>query len=187
MSRPSFLEGAGVALVIAAAASMILIALSPPWSKLAVLYPLIAAVAFVYLIYLLRRSRERVGRVVVVVCWLIGAGVLGLAEPPLLLYVAAHLGMIWLIRSLYFYTSVLSALADLGLSAFSLIAAAWAANQTGSLFMTLWTLLLVQALFIAIPASFRKESGKDETAETDEFHRAYVNAEAALRRLTSIR
>lgn len=187
MSRPSFLEGVGVALVIAAVAGMTLSALSPPWSMSAVLYPLVAAVAFAYLIYLLRRSRERVGRVAVVVFWLVGAGVLWLAQPPLLLYVAAHLGMIWLIRSLYFHASVLSALADLGLSGFSLIAALWAANQTGSLFMTLWSLLLVQALFVAIPASFRKGAGADDAGESDEFQRAHANAEAALRRLTSIR
>jgi len=99
----------------------------------------------------------------------------------------AHLGIIWVIRSLYFHASVLSAFADLGLSGFSLIAAIWAFSQTGSLFMTLWTLLLVQALFVAIPSSFRKGDGEDSADEVDEFQRAHANAEAALRRLTSIR
>jgi hypothetical protein len=187
MKRPSFLEGAGVALVLAAVAGMTLTALSPPWSMQAVLYPLIAAISFAYLIYLLYRSRERIGRIAVTVFWLLGAVLLWLVQPPLPLYVAAHLGMIWLVRALYFHAGVLSALADLGLSGFSLIAGAWAAVQTGSLFMTLWTLLLVQALFVAIPASFRKGVGADETGEDDAFQRAHANAEAALRRLTSIR
>jgi hypothetical protein len=187
MRRPSFLEGAGVALILAAIAGMTLTALSPPWPRLAVLYPLIAAIAFAYLIYLLRRSRERVGRVAVTVFWLVGASLLWILEPPLLLYTAAHLGMIWLVRSLYFHVSVLSALADLGLSGFSLIAGVWAAIQTGSLFMTLWTLLLVQALFVAIPASFRKSGGEDDAGDDDAFQHAHANAEAALRRITSIR
>jgi len=184
MSRPSFLEGVGVALAIAAVAGVLFAVLTPSLSSAAVLYVLIAAVAFAYLLYLLRRSRERVGRVAVVVLWLAVAGLLWLAEPPLLLYAAAHLGLIWLVRSLYFYASVLAALADLGLTAFSLLAALWAAGQTGSLFLALWTLLLLQALFVAIPASLRKKAAGD-VVEVDDFQRAHANAEAALRRLTA--
>jgi len=37
------------------------------------------------------------------------------------MYLLVHLGLIWLIRSLYFYSSVLSALADLGLGGLGLV------------------------------------------------------------------
>ena len=59
MSRPTFLEGVGVALAIAAVAGILFSVLTPSLSSMAVLHVLIAAVALTYLLYLLRRSRER--------------------------------------------------------------------------------------------------------------------------------
>jgi hypothetical protein len=95
---------------------------------------------------------------------------------------------VWLIRSLYFYSSVLSALADLALNALSVIAAVWAVRQTGSVFLSFWCFFLVQALFVAIPAAMqRNKHGPAEAESEDRFQQAYRVAESALRNLTSVR
>jgi hypothetical protein len=129
-----------------------------------------------------------VGRVTVVAGWILVTGVTWFIAPPLLLFVLVQLGLIWLIRSLYFYSSVLSALADLGLNGLSLAAAVWAAGQTGSVLLSLWCFFLVQALFVAIPTRLsrgnREKPGGPE--KEDRFQRAHRAAETAVRKLSSI-
>ena len=100
-----------------------------------------------------------------------------------------HIGLIWLVRSLYFYASVVSALTDLGLSGLALAAAVWAVTHTGSLFLAIWCFFLVQALFVAIPhaLSGKAAPGIQPAADRDDrFERAHRAAEAAVRKLSSI-
>jgi len=59
------------------------------------------------------RSKERVGRISVIVIWFAITLTSLLFISSIMLYVAIQLFMIWLIRSLYFYNSVFSALLDL--------------------------------------------------------------------------
>ena len=189
MKKPRFSEGVVFALAASVFGSALYTVLGSVYPAAAVLRLLIAGIALAYVFYLLSRSRERVGRVTVVVCWSLATGILWFVAPPLLIYILVHLALIWLIRSLYFYSSVLAALADLILNGLSLIAALWAARQTGSVFLSLWCFFLVQALFVAIPA--RLSRGTRETNagpdNIDRFQRAHRSAEAAVRRLSSIR
>ena len=104
MKRPTFFEGVGVALAASLFGAAVFAVLTAIFTSGAVLRLLIAVIGFVYVIYLLARSRERVGRVTVLTAWLIGAGTTWLLAPSLPLYAAAHIGMVWLIRSLYFYS-----------------------------------------------------------------------------------
>jgi hypothetical protein len=115
------------------------------------------------------------------------AGMLWFIQPPLLLYVCLHLGAIWLIRSLYFYSSALSALADLGLNGLSLAAAVWAVTRTGSVFLGVWCFFLVQALFVAIPKRIGRRPGTGQDGHDSEarFQHAYRAAETAVRKLSS--
>jgi len=53
------------------------------------------------------RSGERVGRVTTIACWLAAACVAWLAGLPLVAYVLVHVGLAWLVRSLYYYSGVL--------------------------------------------------------------------------------
>ena len=112
-----------------------------------------------------------------------------LLEPPLALYVSVHVGQVWLIRSLYFYSSALSALADLGLNLASVAAAIWAATESGSPFLSIWCFFLVQALFVAIPVRMgeNRHKRRHEHAYDDRFERAHRAAQGALRRLSSVR
>jgi hypothetical protein len=107
--------------------------------------------------------------------------------PPLSLYLLIHVGAIWLVRSLYFYSGVVPALMDLGLSGLSVSATVWALTRSGSIFIATWCFFLVQALFVAIPPavkSKRTASLSDSVGNT-KFEQAKRRADAAVRQLIS--
>jgi hypothetical protein len=187
MKQPTFLEGVSVAIAASLAGSVLYTALNVVFPGVPVLRLLIAGIGLAYVVYLLSRSPERVGRFTAVAAWLLVASVLWFTHPPLLLYVCVHLGALWLIRSLYFYSSALSALADLGLNGLSLSAAIWAVTRTGSVFLGLWCFFLVQALFVCIPKSVNRKPGTAPAGHKleDRFQHAHRVAEAAVRKLSS--
>ena len=189
MKQPSFFEGVAVALTAALLGSVLYAALSTFVSSGGLLRLLIAGMGLAYIVYLLVRSRERVGRVTALVGWVLVAAATWFLQPPLSLYLLVHLGLVWFIRSLYFYSSLLSALADLVLSGLALAAGIWAATQTGSLFLSLWCFFLVQALFVAIPVNMNRKTapGSSQRDPEDRFQHAHRVAESALRRLSSLR
>lgn len=187
IKRPSFLQGVLVALLLSFFGGAVFVTLKVLLAPGLLLRTVIALLALAYVLYLLSRSRERTGRIVCIVLWTLIATITWVLHPPLLLYVLVHAGLIWLIRSLYFHASVLAALADLGLSALSLAAAIWATSQSHSLMLALWCFFLVQALFVAIPASLRSSTATQETSGDEGFQRAHRCAEAALRRLYASR
>ncbi len=188
MKQPTFLEGVALALAASVAGSLLYSVLTSIFPAGPVLRALIAALGLVYVLYLLKRSRERVGRVSAVTLWLLAAVTTWWLAPSLGVYVLVHLALVWLIRSLYFYSSVLCALADLGLQGLSLAAAIWAVSQTGSLLLSLWCFFLTQSLFVAIPTSLRRPArpGQSSQAEVDRFQEAERIAQAALRKLSSV-
>ncbi|MGB5473212.1 MAG: hypothetical protein WBQ78_07030 [Gammaproteobacteria bacterium] len=187
MKQPTFPEGVTVALAASLAGGVLYTALDTVFPGVPVLRLLIAAIGLVYVVYLLGRSTERVGRVTAAAAWLLVAGVLWFTHPPLLFYVCVHLCMIWLIRSLYFYSSALSALTDLGLNGLGLAAGIWAITRTGSVLLGIWCFFLVQALFVFIPKSVSRKPGAGQAGQAveDRFQHAYRAAETAVRKLSS--
>ncbi len=186
MNRPTFLEGVVVAFAASAAGSVLFTVLGAVLPGGLLLRLLIAGLGLSYVLYLLKRSRDRIGRITTLAAWVLLAAAIWFLQPPLPLYLLLHAGALWLIRSLYFYQSLLSALADLGLHALSVIAAVWAVRQTGSVLLSIWCFFLVQALFVAIPSTMgRDKRGAGESE--DRFQQAYRVAESALRNLTSVR
>jgi len=187
MKRPSFYQGVAFALAASLGGAALHGALPVLLPGAGGLRPIIAGVGLAYLFYLLSRSPDRVGRISTLLAWTLGATALWLTAPPLGLYVLAHLLMLWLARSLYFHSGVLSSLVDLGLNALALCAALWALVGTGSLFLGLWCFFLVQALFVAIPERLgrRLVSARCTAVPDDPFEHAYRAAETALRRLSS--
>ena len=101
-------------------------------------------------------------------------------------FLCVQLGLVWLVRSLYFHSSLLAALADLGLVALGFAAAVWAASRSNSAALCLWAFFLVQALYVAIP---QRTSGRDapDGADADRFAHAHRAAEAAVRRMYTVR
>jgi hypothetical protein len=186
MKTLTFLEGAGIALAASIAGSVAYTALSAVAGGGA-LRPVVTGLALGYVLYLLARSPGRVGRVTALGAWGAAAVLVWLAAPPLALFLLLHIGGLWLLRSLFFHSSLFSAAADLGLSLLALAAAVWALVHTGSLLLGIWCFFLVQALFVAIPPSLARPAvaGRDEGE--DPFEHAHRVAETAVRRLTSTR
>jgi hypothetical protein len=184
VTRPTFLEGVLVALAASVAGSVLhttsaaLLGGSDPWL-------LVALLALGYVLYLLRRAPARAGRVTALAAWAGAAALLWLSAPSLALFVLLQVGMIWLLRSLFFHAGPLAALGDLGLSALALGSGLWAFLHTGSLLLALWSFFLVQALFVALPQGATRRP--DPTPAADRFELAHRAAEAAVRRLASSR
>jgi len=187
MKRPSVLEGAGVALLASLGTSILHSSLSLAVPGLWVGRLLFLLVSLAYVVYLLARSGNRVGKIVAVSLCLVVSGVTWWLELALLPQLLVHLGLLWLIRTACFHRGALPAIADLGLIILGFAAAVWAWTNTASLALTCWSFFLVQATFVLIPPELRtRPKRKDHSAGHDApFERAYQTAEAALRRLHS--
>jgi len=185
MKRPGFLHGVIVAAVLGFFASAVVATFTPLVGLGMVVRLVIPLLGLAYLLYLLNRSDERLGRVTTLTFWTAMSVIAWWVAPPLPMYLLIHVGAVWLIRSLYYYSGVLPALMDLGLSALSVSAAVWAISRTGSVFLATWCFFLVQALFAAIPPSMQsKATGKQNTpADSRNFERAQRQADAALHQL----
>lgn len=183
MKRPSFLHGVIVAAILGFFASAVVATLTPFVGLGAVIRLVIPALALAYLFYLFSRSTERVGRVTTLSLWAALAAITWWVAPPLPLYLLIHVGAIWLVRSLYFYSGVLPALMDLGISALSVSASVWAISRSGSVFLATWCFFLVQALFVAIPLTVKRKPVTKAAIDNDTFDKAKRNADQALRQL----
>ena len=185
MKRPSFFHGVIVAAVLGFFASAVVATLTPFVGIGAVLRLVIPALALAYLLYLFSRSNERVGRVTTLSLWSALAVFAWWMAPPLPFYLLIHVGAIWLIRSLYFYSGVMPALMDLGLSALSISATVWAITRSGSVFLATWCFFLVQALFVVIPPAIKRKHDAQQNAAADceNFELARRQADQALRQL----
>ena len=180
-----FSHGVGVALVLGFFGSAIFASLAPVLATGLLLKLLIALMGLTYIGFLLSHSKERLGRPTAVTLWLVGALSAWYFAPTLFIYTVIHLGMLWLLRSLYFYSSAMAAMLDLGLTALAVSAALWAAQSTQSVFLTIWCFFLVQAVFPAIPSSLRRSAPKLQNDKNWKFSRAQRSAEAALRRISA--
>lgn len=185
MKKATFMEGVGIALISSIAVASLFTVMSSMFIGGSLFNLLVAVLSFVYILYLLMRSKERVGRVSVIVIWFAITLTSLVFISSIMLYVAIQLFMIWLIRSLYFYNSVFSALLDLAMTGMSLVVAMWALSVSGSLFLTFWSFFLVQALFVYIPKNFasKKESESSHQPKDDKFEYAYHAADVAVGKL----
>jgi len=186
MKTPGIIDGVFVAIVIslyAAGASLILGGIV----TYATLFNLVlCGSTLIYLVYLLKRSNAKVGRVVVIASWAATSLGCWLFDIPLFTQMLIQAGIIWLVRSLYFHGSILSAALDFGLVSIGLAASAWAMLNTGSLGDALWSFFLVQALFCWIPDLVRKQPGDIYHNQHDQssFQSAHRVALDAVRKLT---
>ena len=184
MSRPTFIHGVIVAAVLGFFASAIIATLTPFLGIGVVVRLVIPGIALAYLLYLLSRSNERVGRVAILSLWCALAVFTWWLAPSLPVYLLIHVSAIWLVRSLYFYSGILPALMDFGLSALSIAASVWAISRTGSVFLATWCFFLVHALFVAIPPAInRKQNTQRNARESETFEQARRQADRALREL----
>ena len=186
-SSPSFGHALGAALAFSIGGAAVLAALAPFVGTGTALRVVIALLGLVYVLYLVGRSGERVGRITTIAVWLGGAGIAWFAGLPFVAYALVHLGLVWLVRSLYYYAGLLPALADFGLCLLGAAFAAWAAQRSGSAWLAFWCFFLVQAFHVLIPASLSERGGDAAAATDDAFTHAQRAAESAVRRLSSAR
>lgn len=183
MKRPGLLEGVLLAAGLAFAASVVGTVLAPLIGLPAAVRLLIPGLGLAYLLYLLRRSPVRSGRVTALAAWAVIAAAAWWTAPPVALYLAIHAGALWILRVTYFHAGLLGALADLGVGVAALVLTAWAATHSGSLSLATWCFFIVQALFALIPPDAGRRK-RDTAATTNEkFDRARRQAEAALHQL----
>ena len=184
MNAPGFWRQVGFGLLLALVGGVLHTALRPFFGSELVLRGLIVGLGAGYLALLLHALRARIGMMVTLASWLLITALLFAFNPSLWVWLLVQAVLIWLLRCLYRYDSLASAIADAALSGFALATALATASYTHSLFLTLWSWFLVQALFVFIPASRTTAASAAQTAEADDaFGQAHRTAEAALRRL----
>lgn len=185
MNRPGFAEGVIVAVILSLSVAAVFTVMSAFFPTRWLLQAVIAAASFSYILYLLYRSKERTGKVATVTLWLVFALSVWLFAPSTLVLLFTHVGMIWLIRTLYYHSSILIALLDLGLMVLAMLVSLWVLVHTHSLLLTVWVFALIQALFTLLPEQIRLPSRGTRKNPDDVFDRAYTSAEAAVRQLSS--
>ncbi len=187
LSRPSFGQSIGVGLVLSLSGAALLAVLGPLLGYGGSLRAVIAMLGLAYVLYLVGKSGERVGRITTIAAWAVAAFLAWFAGLPLVGYVLVHVGLVWLVRSLYYYSGVLPALADLALSVLGAAFAVWAAQRSGTAWLAFWCFFLAQAFFVLIPASLSSRATEPANETGQAFNRAHRAAEAAVRRLSSAR
>ncbi len=145
---------------------------------------ILLAATLTYLLFLLKRSGTRVGRVVLLSTWILASLAGWFFGLALFEQVLIQAGFIWLTRSLYYHNSLFSAALDFGLVSAGLAAGAWAMINTGSIAAALWSFFLVQALFCWIPELARKQAGEELPSARASFQNAQRVAADAVRKLS---
>jgi hypothetical protein len=182
---PSLGAGLVAALVLSTCGAALLAALPPLVGHATALRAVVALLGLAYLLYAVGRSGERVGRVTTVACWIVIASAAWLSGLPLAGYVLVHVALFWLVRSLYYYSGLLPALVDLGLTVLGAAFAVWAAQRSQSAWLVLWCFFLVQAFHVLIPASLTQRDKRALDSSDEAFARAHRAADAAVRRLSA--
>jgi len=186
MKTPAIIDGIIIAIVISLGAGTAKLLLGGFIAYGSLFSLVLCTATLVYLIYLLKRSSARVGRIVVIASW----GVTSLAgwyfDILLFEQVLIQAGFIWLVRSLYFHGSMFAAALDFGLVSVGLAASAWTMLNTASLPAALWSFFLLQALFCWVPQLARQQSGGIRNGQRDQssFQSAHRVALDAVRKLT---
>lgn len=187
MTRPPLYEGIVLALLVSALFTLLFRVFSSFWAGQLAMSLLLAAMSLLYLLYLLWRSPIKIGRPTVVLIWFLVSLASAWLSPNLLITLFVHVTLIGLMRALYFYSSVLMAVLDLGLLSLSMAGSLWALISTQSLFLALWSFFLLQALFVLIPERIPRAADVSRKAspQPDGFAQAYQAAQAALRQIAS--
>jgi len=151
MKTPNVIDGLVVAILIAGGAALASLLLGSVFGKAALLHLVLPAATMFYLLYLLRRSGARIGRLVTLAAWSVASLSCWLLDVSLAQQALVQAGLIWLVRSLYFHDSLIAAALDGGLVTVGIAAGVWALVNTGSAVAALWCFFLLQSLFFWIP------------------------------------
>lgn len=185
MRQVSILNGIAFAIIISLI-SAFLIHLLPLILTTSSSYRMtVAVLSLAYLLYLFRYSEIRRGRVIVFMLWMSINFAAWFFALNLISLLALNLLMIWLVRSLYFHSSISAAIFDLLLVLMSAGAGTWALLHTSSPVAAVWCFFLCQSLFSAIPQSFLPLNRNNVVSnDADRFEAAHRVAQDAVRKLS---
>jgi len=189
MNTPSFKEGLFMAFGLSFFGSLFFYGISLFVTSDNQIYLTASLLGLIYILYLMNQSKVETGRITALTIWIVITLSSWFTAIPFSLFIIVQLAIIWMLRSLYFYSSIFTSIADLFLSTISFSAALWAGFHSGSLFLALWSLFLMQSLFIFIPASLNKKSNQNlqhslfNTHSASDFDRAHNSAKQALGKL----
>ena len=184
MKRPNFIESSIVAFGLSFIASVIFSVMSAFLPTRWLLELIILGLSLGYVVYLLLRSSERIGRVTVFATWCAVGVASWFFSPSVLVLLMVQLGFIWLVRALYYYASVVMALADLVLVGAGVMVALWVLGHTESLFLALWCFFLMQSLFVMLPPGLSNRTQLTNPS-SDSFEQAYAQAKLAIKKLST--
>jgi hypothetical protein len=188
MNAAGFWREAGIGFLLSLAGALAHVVLAPLFGAAESLRLIVLGASAAYGCLLLPALAVRVGRIVLALLWIGLAVVLAVFDPGLVFWIGSQLGFFWLVRSLYRHDGLIAAGLDAGLCLLAFAAALACASHTHSLFLSLWSLFLVQALCFAVPAaraSHRNPGAVGRATSETRFDQAHRSAEAALRRLSA--
>lgn len=184
MRRPTLIQGIGIAVLLTGLAIAAGFFFNAVFGGYFAAKATLAVTFTAYLTYLIGRGRTRAGRITLTFLCLLLLGWGLLAGTTLASMAAGGAALIWLVRSLTFYSSLIAAGADAFLGVLALGAGAWAFSVSGSTVAGAWCFFLVQALHAFIPSRFGPRDLKQaQDVSGDRFSRAHGAAEAAIEAL----
>lgn len=186
MMRLSFSHSLVVAVIMTATAGVVYFPVAMVLGNGLAVRVVITLLSAAYGIYLLARSEERSGYLLLAMVWLLAVLATWFIFPKLAVYIAIHLGLMWLTRALYHCSGPIACGFDFVLHVFAYSATLWAAVTTNSIMAATWCLFLTLALFSFIPdASSSNTSGNAHSKDPSgrAFHDALRTARAAAEKL----
>ncbi len=186
MKGPGILKGIVFAVIASLASGLLLKVLPLVLSSVTSSSLTIMGLSFAYLLFLQKHNDIRRGRVLIFSVWIVLGLTSWLLGLSLVEQILLNISFIWIVRSLYFHSSLTAALLDLVLVTMSAGAGVWAALQTSSPIVAVWCFFLCQSLFGAIP-EFSQRSKTDShspDASGGHFQAAHRVAQDAVRKLS---
>lgn len=180
-----FAEGAGVAFALSLMATLIYRGSTVFLRSGVSVATLFVFLLSLYALYLLKRSNRSAGKPTAVIAFIGLALLVNSLSLPFAMVAGVLLPAVWVLRCFFYRQGVIDSALDLGLSAAALIAAIVAATATQSIFISVWTFFIVQALHVSIP--LLGEAPGRPTNPTQQFDCAYTSAETAIRQFYSER
>lgn len=186
----SFLREAAFGFVVSAVAAASAATLSFVAAPPVVARVVVAGIGLALVLRALAQSAERTGRIVTLAIWLAAAAAAWFFGIGIAAYVAVHAVLVWLVRALFSSSHVVAAGLDFALMVVALGFATLTAVRTDSVFLASWSLLLVLALGVAVPALAAKWTRPRELAMPDDdpnrgFALAFKSADEAFARIVA--
>ena len=183
MKRPTLLYHVGIAIFMTLIALLTGFVLRYLFSASLVLALTLSLLTMIYISHLLSRSGIRVGKITLGLICLTVLIIAILLKVKLSTLLLISVGLIWITRSLLYYSSLIPAIVDLALCIVSFASAIWGFIISDSIAAAIWCFFLTQALSALIPKRFNHHPSAETKSGQDRFNQAYQSAETAIRHL----